>query len=274
MDWNTADPYLWSPALAKQAAVMKMNPNMAASTSEQKSFTPISLGGGGVKGKASISQQQQFNLLSPSQFPPLGATATTNHSSVKQPPPPPPPESPTPSSSTLNTNTTLTKQQKKRKSTQMFASVGLDESEEERRQKEKRARRFEREIGIEKLREQGAIQDEEDEVHAPVGDYGGSGLAARLGMRTGRSGRGSRAGYSMGGLEQEEPEADPVSRRACYTCLDRLTRLNVRHTECYKLGQIYHQRNQYTNREKLSPSNQCKPYSFANTVILEIDSRF
>jgi hypothetical protein len=191
-DWSQADPLVWCPSLAQLARVMTVNPgqNRPAATTNGNGFAPISIAGKGgnklAKGQAQPQGQglQPPNVFSNSQFPPLGA------------PPPPPTQTYASASTSSITNTAQQKQQqspatksKKRKSASLFPSAASSlQTYEEDQAKAKRARRFEREIELDKQREMnGGWGDDEPEE--------GSG----------------RIGWVS--WNQEEPEADPVSRK-------------------------------------------------------------
>lgn len=187
-DWSQADPLVWCPSLAQLARVMTVNPgqNRPTANTNGNGFAPISIAGKGenklTKGQAQPQGQgsQPPNVFSNSQFPPLGA------------PPPPPTQTYASASTSSITNTAQQKQQqspatksKKRKSASLFPSAASSlQTYEEDQAKAKRARRFEREIELDKQREMnGGWGDDEPEE--------GSG----------------RIGWVS--WNQEEPEADP-----------------------------------------------------------------
>jgi len=187
-DWSQADPLVWCPSLAKLASIMTVNPGQNRPTvGNNGGFAPISIGGKGLPKTTKAQSQSQVqglqppNVFSNSQFPPLGA-----------PPPPPAQTYASASTSTSTAKPTATTQQspasktKKRKNTSLFPAVQLFQNDEETQAKLKRARRFEREIELDKQRELNGGWDDETE-----------------------EGSGGMGWVSWDG--QEEPEADPVS---------------------------------------------------------------
>lgn len=189
-DWSAADPLVWCPSLAKLASVMNVNPGQNRPVVQGNGFAPITIGGKNtgkpfnVKGQTQGHVLQPPNVFSNAQFPPLGA-----------PPPPPAQQQASSSSSAFAKAAAAAVQQspvtaskaKKRKNTSLFptAATQLFQSDEETQAKLKRARRFEREIELDKQREANGGWGDEDEE-----DTGGMGWV---------------------GYDGQEPEADPVS---------------------------------------------------------------
>lgn len=231
-DWVSADPTVWCPSLARQMLTTGYNsqPPQANATS-LGAFNPVKIPSAAAAVNSHGWPQQSVTgsntqpIAGPSagytaQFPALGT----------QGPVVPPPHKPAKNASakqsktkqtltsTFATDTTTTaptpSKQKKRKANTSVSLAPLAESAEELAAKQKRARRFERELGIEKQREAGLIPDDDDDnvngqARLSSQEARDILLGKAKGKRAGRRGKGS---FDVSGYDQE-PEADPVSNK-------------------------------------------------------------